>query len=136
MQWPKALSADAAGRDSTDFKNLLRLAARAAPRVNEEILALRSPVLLTRPGLMARYDLMDMLVAFSQASGAAGGPPGLWLLIPQDEAGLPQIDGTVLPVVSAANWARLSEAWLRQRPSCGKRAAPHDAPPVRGNGRG
>ena len=33
VQWPRALAADAADRDSADFKNLLRLAARAAPRV-------------------------------------------------------------------------------------------------------
>lgn len=71
VQWPKALAADAAGRDSPDFRNLLRLAARAAPRVREEVLALRTPALLTRPGLIARYDLTDMLAAFSQASGAA-----------------------------------------------------------------
>ena len=40
--WPKALAADAASRDSADFKNLLRLAARAAPRVRDEVLALRT----------------------------------------------------------------------------------------------
>lgn len=71
VQWPKALAADAAARDSADFRNLLRLAARAAPRVRDEVLALLRPALLTRPGLLARYDLMDMLVAMSQASGAA-----------------------------------------------------------------
>jgi hypothetical protein len=54
IAWPKALMADAAARDSTDFKNLLRLAAEAAPRVAKEVLALRQPALLTRPGLIAR----------------------------------------------------------------------------------
>lgn len=39
---------------------------------------------------------MDMLVAFSQASGAAGGPPSLWLLIPQAEQGPPQIDAQMI----------------------------------------
>ncbi|MDX8506141.1 BREX system serine/threonine kinase PglW [Mesorhizobium captivum] len=112
VQWPKALAADAASRDSTDFKNLLRLASKAAVRVKEDVLALRTPTLLTRPGLVARYDLMEMLVVFSQASGTAGGPPSIWLLIPQAEQGLPQIDGAVLPVISAANWARLTESWL------------------------
>ncbi len=112
VQWPKALAADAAGPGSSDFKKLLHLAAKAAPRVREEVLGLRSPAMLTRPGLLARYDLMEMLVAFSQASGAAGSPPSLWLLIPQAAQGLPQIDGTVLPVISAANWAHLTDPWL------------------------
>jgi hypothetical protein len=123
VQWPKAVAADAASRDSADFKNLLRLASRAAPRVKDEVLGLRVPVLLTRPGLIARYDLMEMLVAFSQVSGAAGGPPSIWLLIAQAGQGLPQIDGVTLPVVSAANWVRLTEAWLRNAHRAGGRSA-------------
>jgi serine/threonine protein kinase len=123
VQWPKALAADAALRDSADFKNLLRLASRAAPRVKDRVLGLRAPALLTRPGLIARYDLMDMLVAFSQASGAAGGPPSIWLLIPQAEHGPPQIDGNVLPVISAANWTRLTESWLKNAHRAGGRSA-------------
>lgn len=120
--WPKALAADAAAPDSSDFKNLLRLAARAAPRVRDEVLALRSPALLTRPGLLARYDLMDMLVELSQASGAAGGPPSLWLLVPQAGPGLPKVDGSFLPVIAASNWARLSEAWLLNAHRAGTRS--------------
>jgi serine/threonine protein kinase len=123
VQWPKALAADAASRNSADFKNLLRLASRAAPRVTDEILARRAPILLIRPGLIARYELMDMLVAFSQASGSAGGPPSIWLLIPQAAQGLPQIDGAVLPVISAANWARLTEPWLSNAHRAGGRSA-------------
>jgi len=123
VQWPKALAADAATPDSADFRNLLRLAARAAPRVRDEVLALRTPALLTRPGLLARYDLMDMLVAMSQASGAAGGPPGLWVLVPQPDQGRPHVDGVVLPVIAASNWARLTESWLANAHRAGGRAA-------------
>ncbi len=121
--WPKALAADAASRDSVDFKNLLRLAARAVPRVRDEVLALREPTLLIRPGLLARYDLMDVLDGLAQASGTSGGPPSLWLLLPQPGPERPRIDGVVLPVISAANWARLTEAWLRNTHQPGKRAA-------------
>ncbi|MFK4511795.1 BREX system serine/threonine kinase PglW [Bradyrhizobium daqingense] len=123
VQWPKALAADADLRDSADFKNLLRLASRAAPRVKEEVLGLRTPTLLTRPGLIARYDLIDMLVDFSQASGAAGGPPSIWLLIPQAEHGPPQIDRTLLPVISVANWTRLTDSWLKNAHRAGGRSA-------------
>jgi serine/threonine protein kinase len=123
VHWPTALAADAATRDTADFKNLLRLASRAAPRVKDQILGLRAPALLTRPGLIARYDLMDMLVAFSQASGVAAGPPSIWLLIPQAEQGPPQIDNAVLPVISAANWTRLTEHWLANAHRAGGRSA-------------
>ncbi len=123
VQWPKALAADAAARDSADFRNLLRLAARAAPKVREAVLGLRAPALLTRPGLIARYDLMDMLVELSQASGAAGGPPSLWVLVPQSDPGLPRIDHVVLPVIAASNWARLTGPWLANAHRAGVRSA-------------
>ena len=121
--WPKALAADSASPDSVEFKNLLRLAARAAPRVRDEVLALRAPALLTRPGLLARYDLMDVLEGMAQASGTAGGPPSLWLLMPQPGPERPQVDGIVLPVISAANWARLTDPWLTNAHRAGGRAA-------------
>jgi hypothetical protein len=121
--WPKAIAADAAGRDSADFKNLLRLASRAAPRVREEVLALRSPVLLTRPGLLARYDLVPMLEELAQTSGTANGPPSLWLLVPQEDTGRPRIDDAVLGVISGANWAHLTEPWLVNAHRAGGRAA-------------
>ena len=123
VQWPVALAADASPRTSADFRNLLRLAARAAPRVQNHLLALRTPALLTRPGLLARYELMDLLNALSQASGATGGPPSLWLLVPQPDRGLPHIDSTVLPVISSANWAWLSPVWLANAHRAGGRAA-------------
>jgi hypothetical protein len=123
VQWPSALAADAAARDSANFKNLLRLASRAAPRVNDEVLGMREPTLLTRPGLIARYSLMEMFSAFAQASGAAGGPPSIWLLIPQAEQGPPQIDGAVLPVISGANWTRLTDPWLANTHRAGSRSA-------------
>lgn len=123
VQWPTALAADAAGRDSVDFRNLLRLAARAAPAVKQAVLALRTPVLLSRPGLLARYDLMDMLVELSQASGTADGPPSLWLLVAQPGDGMPTVDGAVLPVIAASNWARLTDPWLDNMHRAGGRSA-------------
>jgi hypothetical protein len=123
VPWPKVLAADAMARDSRDFQNLLRHASRAAPRVRDHVLALREPVLLTRPGLLARYQLMDMLSDFSQASGTRNGPPGLWLLLPQPDPGMPRVDNTVVPVISSANWARLSEAWITNAHRAARSAA-------------
>ncbi len=49
ISWPKVLAADAAIRGSREFQNLLRHASRAAPKVRDQVLALRSPALLIRP---------------------------------------------------------------------------------------
>jgi hypothetical protein len=112
-------------RNSRDFQNLLRHASRAAPRVRDHVLALREPALLTRPGLLARYQVMDMMSDFSQASGTRNGPPSLWLLLPQSDPGMPRVNDAVLPVISSANWARLSEAWITNahRAGAGTRSA-------------
>ncbi|RWO03900.1 MAG: BREX system serine/threonine kinase PglW [Mesorhizobium sp.] len=112
VKWPVVLAADAEGHDGKGFRNLLRLATKAAERVRATLLAFDRPALLVSPGLLARYDLMTMLSDLAQASGTRGGPPSLWLLVPQPDGGMPRIDDAYLPVMSAANWARLTDPWL------------------------
>lgn len=112
VKWPVVLAADAEGHDGKGFRNLLRLATKAAERVRTILLALDRSALLVNPGLLARYDLMPMLSDLAQASGTRGGPPSLWLLVPQSDGGMPRIDEAPLPVMSAANWARLTDPWL------------------------
>jgi serine/threonine protein kinase len=112
VKWPVVLAADAEGHDGKGFRNLLRLSTKAAERVLATLLALDRPALLVNPGLLARYDLMPMLTDLAQASGTRGGPPSLWVLVPQADGGMPTIDGASLPVMSAANWARLTDPWL------------------------
>jgi hypothetical protein len=123
VQGSRRSRGDGASRDSTDFKNLLRLASQAAPKVFNEVLALRTPALLIRPGLLARYGLLEEMEKVAQTSGASGGPPSLWLLISQPGPGRPQIDGHVLGVISAANWARLTDPWLANAHRAGGRSA-------------
>jgi hypothetical protein len=112
VKWPVVLAADAEGHDGKGFRNLLRLATKAAERVRQTLLAFDRPALLVNPGLLARYDLMPMLSELAQASGTRDGPPSLWLLVPQADGGMPRIDDASLPVMSAANWARLTDPWL------------------------
>ena len=112
VKWPVVLAADLEGHDGKGFRNLLRLATKAAERMRATLLALDRPALLVKPGLLARYDLMPMLTDLAQASGTRDGPPSLWLLLPQADGGMPMIDGASLPVMSAANWARLTDPWL------------------------
>jgi hypothetical protein len=112
VKWPVVLAADAEGHDGKGFRNLLRLATKAAERARATLLAFDQPALLVNPGLLARYDLMPLLSDLAQASGARGGPPSLWLLVPQSDGGMPRIDDASLPVMSAADWVRLTDAWL------------------------
>jgi hypothetical protein len=122
-KWPVVVAADAAAPDSTEFRRLAALASRAADDVRRQILALDGPALLVNPGLMARYGLMPLLTEFAQASGTRGGPPSLWLLIPQPGDGMPRIDGSGLQVIGAAQWARLTDVWLANSHRAGTRPA-------------
>ena len=112
MKWPVVLAADAEGHEGNGFRNLLRVATKAAERVLATLLTLDNPALLVNPGLLARYDLMPMLTDLAQASGTRGGPPSLWVLLPQADGGMPMIDDASLPVMSATNWAPLTDPWL------------------------
>ena len=57
-------------------------------------------------------------VALCDAAGRAGGPPGVWLLAPNDEQeARPVIDGRPVPVFPAAQWARVPREWLAARRS-------------------
>ena len=73
-------------------------------------------ILLIYPGLLARYEQMDLLQRLREKVGRAGGIPGLWMLIASDESTeLPVLDGHAVPVVGRAEWARIPEYWLENR---------------------
>ena len=115
--WQVVLRADRGPRGSADWANLMRLVGhRALPRVQAELAGAPRPLLLTNPGLLARYDQMAFLDVLRDAAGRAGGPPGVWLLVPRDpQESRPMIDGKPVPVFTAAQWARIPSAWLAGR---------------------
>ena len=115
--WQVVLRADREPRGSADWANLMRLVGhRALPRVQAELAGAPRPLLLTNPGLLARYDQMAFLDVLRDAAGRAGGPPGVWLLVPRDpQESRPMIDGKPVPVFTAAQWARIPSAWLAGR---------------------
>ena len=118
--WNVVLAADAvppARREqSTDWQNLLRVVARALPRVDAEICAATEPVLLTWPGLLARYGQLGYVHELQTRTGLEDGPPALWMLVPSDGQNVqPTVDGQAVPVFGAPQWARIPEHWLRQQ---------------------
>jgi serine/threonine protein kinase len=116
--WQVVLKADAAPHDSLEWKNLNVLIDRCLPAVKE---ALRSPdktKLLMNPGLLARYDRMELLAELGGEVGRTNGIHGLWVLVPaSDQNPLPTINQKAIPMVNAnaSQHARITEAWLANK---------------------
>jgi serine/threonine protein kinase len=115
--WDTVRRADVAKRDSQDWRNLMILVGRVIPSLEEELVATQGTVLLVYPGLLARYDRLDVLERLRDriTSPVGTGTPlrGLWVLIPSDDQNaLPTLDLKPVPVISSNQWARIPEAWL------------------------
>jgi hypothetical protein len=85
------------------------LVTRAIPRVEEELCAAGPTVLLINPGLLARYDNLDLLERLRDRVGTPGGPAGLWCLLARQQ---PVIDGKPVPLLSPAQRVSVPESWL------------------------
>ncbi|WP_058553873.1 BREX system serine/threonine kinase PglW [Thiohalocapsa sp. ML1] len=117
VDWRMVLAADAVPAaeraESRDWANLQRVVRAALPGVSAALAAAPRHVLLTNPGLLARYDQLALLGALCEQTGRPGGPPGLWVLIPTDgQSTKPMLDGRPVPVFTTAQWARLPDLWL------------------------
>ncbi len=123
IDWSVVLKADGSGRGSRDWPNLMRLVGLAAPVVEARLEASADPVLLVHPGLIARYDLMGMLVRLAGAAGTPGRLPALVALVPMPLPGPPMIDGAAVPVIGTAQWATVPRAWIANAHRAGTRAA-------------
>lgn len=119
IRWADAvIPADTAGPEGQRWGNLLRVAAAAAEQLEADVLA-RPAVLLTRPGLLARYGLLDGLVDRLRDRTTVRSAPGqllrtVWLLVAADDpTAKPTVDGVVVPVQAPTQWMALPEPWLR-----------------------
>ncbi|MHA7839590.1 MAG: BREX system serine/threonine kinase PglW, partial [bacterium] len=120
VDWELVLRADgvplAERAGHRDWNNLQRVVREALPRVQAELAESPRPVLLTNPGLLARYDQLPFLDALRDETGRTAGPPGLWLLVATDAQGeRPTLDGKPVPVFTSAQWARIPQSWLEKR---------------------
>ena len=114
--WTVVEEADAGGRGTEDWGNLLRLANEAAKRVEGAILERQRPVLLVHPGLLARYDNMGLLETLRDEVGRKDRCPGAWVLVAADEQfEHPRIDNVEIPLISPGQALRVPEEWIRNR---------------------
>lgn len=112
-QWDKFLEADA----ETNGKGWRVLTSRLVPDalkpLAQDLLGCSRPQLLVNPGLLARYDQLELLETLRDRSGARDGQPAVWLLIPTEDASRPPaIDGKPVPILHGGQKARIPEAWL------------------------
>jgi hypothetical protein len=115
--WQVVLKADAAARDSQDWRNLMILVSRVMPALEQELLSTDGTALLVYSGLLARYDKLEILERLrdrvTSPTGTGAALRGLWVLVPADEQNaLPTLDRKPVPVISSNQWSRVPEAWL------------------------
>ncbi len=127
ISWDTIAIADAAKPGGTDANNLRRLVREALRPLRDRLLATTTPLLLTNPGLLACYDHISLLTDLRDAAGTAGGPPGIWLLIPTNSFGThPTIDGVAVPIIGSHQTLILPKTWIAQ----GRSLTPHMGSPT------
>lgn len=108
VDWQVVREADGAPPGSEDHAHLCDMVAEIIPAVEAELLAKERPVLLVHPGLLARYDQMDLLTRLRDRVGRKGACPGLWVLVAADEQSeLPMIDNREAPLISSGQRSRV-----------------------------
>src|ERR1041384_2006177 len=70
--WNTVLRADAAPRQSDDWKRLLLLVNRTMPKVEDQLGTSTRTLLLVNPGLLARYQQLELLVRLRDRIGRTG----------------------------------------------------------------
>jgi serine/threonine protein kinase len=113
-RWDVILDADGGGRDGANWRKLMGLVGLAVPRVEKQLKEKSGTVLLTDPGLLARYGKMDMISRLQDQTLRPEGLHGLWMLIPSDDQTTgPAINGEAVPVITPSQWASTPRIWIR-----------------------
>ena len=110
VNWELVLQTDATPNHG-DWDKLLMLVRGAMPAIEEQLLRIERTALVIYPGLLARYEQMDLLSRLSQKVGRSDGIPGLWLLIPGDHQAM--LDGKPVPLIGPGQRAKIPESWLQ-----------------------
>ena len=123
-RWDVVLKADAAAANSTDWRNLQRLVDASLPKVEAEMRSGERTRLAVNPGLLARYDRLNLFAQLASDVGRTNGIHGLWVLVPaNDQSPLPLLNNKPIPITNSAQHARLTEAWLSNRHRAGEVSA-------------
>lgn len=114
--WNIVLQADGAASDSPDWKNLQMLVERCLPDISKELRSPDRTKLLIHPGLLARYDRMDVLGDLASEVGRSDGIYGLWVVVPaNDQSARPTLNHKAIPLSNPAQHVHLNRAWLANK---------------------
>jgi len=114
--WSVVIQADASAPDSADWKNLQMLVERCIPDISGQLRSPDRTKLLVHPGLLARYDRIEVLANLAADIGRSDGIYGLWVLIPADDTtSRPSLNQRAIPLSSEAQHVRLNQAWLANK---------------------
>ncbi len=109
-KWEAVVNADAVP-GTEPWKKFMVLVNRAMPMVEQRLTTATKTMLLTYPGLLARYDQMSLLENLREKVGRRDGIPGVWLLIPGDNQ--PMLDGKAIPIISPGQRTHIPLAWIQ-----------------------
>ena len=114
--WDVVLRADANGPGTTDWRNLQLLVDRCLPVIEQRLRSNGKTKLVLHPGLLARYDRMNMLGSLAADVGRTDGIHGVWVLLPANEREpLPTLNQKPVPITNAAQHVTLSDTWLSNK---------------------
>lgn len=119
IDWDRAiLATDAEGPGGPRWARLLAVARAAASPLRTQLLTGPEHVLLTRPGLLARYDLIGLLDELRERTTRLPEPGQalrtLWVLIPADDPNAaPALAGRAVPITTPTEHLALPDVWLR-----------------------
>jgi hypothetical protein len=117
INWDTAIVAsDAEGPTGDHWSRLISVVRDAARPMEAGLLQGDAHVLLTNPGLLARYDLLGILDELREATRKPDPDQvlhTLWVLVPsEDPTALPTVSGKAVPVTTTAERLALPKAWL------------------------
>lgn len=111
------LATDADGPGGRNWGRLCDLAGDAAKDLEASLLGMTGPVALTRPGLLARYDRMEMLDRLrgrvTRQMTAHQTLAAVVVLVPApDASAAPEMEGRAVPYVGDNQRLHLTSAWV------------------------
>jgi serine/threonine protein kinase len=109
--WRVVLQADRAAHDSVDWRRLGTLVQRAIPQATQRLLTDPRPLIIQHLGLLVRYGQIGLIQTLRDAAIGSQMPARL-LMVPGDSQQAPMLDGTVLPVITPADWIHVPKSWL------------------------
>ena len=113
IDWAIVERADGTDPASPDWKNLLHLIGRVAPKITADLASRTEHLLLVHPGLIARYDQMSVLETLRDKVGHDVPCPGLWVLVATDgQNDMPVLDHAEIPLITPGQRAKVSESWI------------------------